>query len=228
MNLQSRLRGLIPASWTDHLRDGMVSLGLDVASTTENKSNPSALSLMEHWDSRYWVRLQLRWKTGDLDVMTSILRHLLRYIPRAQRKVLVVDKSNEKFAANQLAKVLGREINVVGFAGNNKVRYQGEDSDAKTAMGSAYCAALEDGLIALPAGKWIRDDHRQVTRNGARFEAKVDKEGNHADVFDSDKLAYWGFIGKISAPVMPYDLGQEQSSSIYDMGMANTGGFYDA
>lgn len=226
MNLQSRLRGLIPASWTDHLRDGMVCLGLDVASTTENKSNPSALSLMEHWDRRYWVRLQLRWKTGDLDVMETILRHVLKYVPRAQRKALVVDKSNEKFAANKLAKVLGREINVVGFAGGQKVRYQGEDSDAKTAMGAAYCAALEDGLIALPAGKWIRDDHRQVTRNGARFDAKVDKEGNHADVFDSDKLAYWGHIGKISAPVMPYDLGQEQSSSIYDMGMANTGGFY--
>lgn len=47
----------------------------------------------------------------------------------------------------------------------------------------------------MPPGKWLETDHRLVTRNGARFEADVDAQGNHADTFDSGKLSYWGHIG---------------------------------
>lgn len=84
---------------------------------------------------------------------------------------------------------------MVGFYGQQVVRYCGEKSDAKTAMGAAYCSALEDALIAMPPGKWLETDHRLVTRNGARFEADVDEQGNHADTFDSGKLSYWGHVG---------------------------------
>ena len=109
--------------------------------------------------------------------------------------MLVVDTSNEKFLARELAKDLSGLVRVVGFYGQQVVRYCGEKSDAKTAMGAAYCSALEDALIAMPPGKWLETDHRLVTRNGARFEADVDAQGNHADTFDSGKLSYWGHIG---------------------------------
>lgn len=195
--LMVQLRSLIPTDWSQHLRGGIVCLGLDVASTTNALSNPSSLTVLEEWEGLYYERLILRWKTGDYDVMLGIITLILESIPYSCRKTLVVDKSNEKFAANKLQKDLEGEIEVIGFAGQNKVTYEGEESDAKTAMGSAYTNALEDGLIAMPSGKWIRDDHRLVTRNGSKFECKPDKDGNHADTFDSGKLAYWGFLGVV-------------------------------
>ena len=51
--------------------------------------------------------------------------------------------------------------------------------------------AIRRGTGGLPH----RTDHRLVTRNGARFEADVDAQGNHADTFDSGKLSYWGHVG---------------------------------
>lgn len=199
----SNYETLIPSTWAEHLKGGKVCLGLDVASTIEDKSNPSSLTVMEQWEGVYYERLVVRWKTEDMDVMESMIRHVLDPVQKSYRKALVVDKSNEKFAANKLRKMLAGEIRVIGFAGNNTVIFEGEKTDAKTAMGSAYCAALEDGIIAMPAGKWLRDDHRLVKRNGAKFECKPDKDGNHADTFDSGKLAYWGFVGKGFVVVAP-------------------------
>ena len=210
----SNYETLIPSTWAEHLKGGKVCLGLDVASTIEDKSNPSSLTVMEQWEGVYYERLVVRWKTEDMVVMESIIRHVLKPIAKSYRKALVVDKSNEKFAANKLRQRLSGEIRVIGFAGNNNVIYEGEKTDAKTAMGSAYCGALEDGLIAMPSGKWLRDDHRLVKRNGAKFECKPDKDGNHADTFDSGKLAYWGFIGK-SFVVVPPEPGRRDVNNAY-------------
>ena len=201
--MKNKLQQLIPNSWAERLRGGKVCLGLDVASTIGETSNPSALAVMEQWEGIFHLRLVLRWKTDDMDVMVGILRHVLGRVPKAVRKVLVVDKSNEKFASNKLKKILSGEIRVMGLAGNNSVIFEGEKTDAKTATGSAYIAALEDGLVAMPAGKWLRDDHRLVKRNGARFECKPDKDGHHADTFDACKLAYWGFVGQHRVTVAP-------------------------
>ena len=65
---------------------------------------------------------------------------------------------------------------MVGFYGQQVVRYCGEKSDAKTAMGPRIAPPLKT-LIAMPPGKWLETDHRLVTRNGARFEADVDAQG---------------------------------------------------
>lgn len=189
------IRAAISPNWRESLSTGKVCFGLDVASTEGKKSNPSSLTATEYWDRIYWQRLVVRWKTEQYAVMLGILEMVIGPVPREQRGVLVVDTSNEKFLARELAKDLSGLIRVVGFYGQQKVTYCGEPSDAKTAMGSAYCSALEDGLIAMPPGKWLETDHRLVTRNGSRFEAALDAQGNHADTFDSGKLSYWGHIG---------------------------------
>lgn len=189
------VKEILSPNWAESLRGGKVCFGLDVASTEDKKSNPSSLTATEYWDRIYWQRLVVRWKTENYAVTLGILELVIGAVPREQRGVLVVDTSNEKFLARQLAKDLSGLIRVVGFSGQQKVTYSGEQSDAKTAMGSAYCSALEDALIAMPPGKWLETDHRLVTRNGARFEASVDAQGNHADTFDSGKLSYWGHVG---------------------------------
>lgn len=186
---------ILSPNWKENLHTGKVCFGLDTASTEGKKSNPSSLTATEYWDRIYWQRLVVRWKTANYAVMLGILELVIGAVPREQRGVLVVDTSNEKFLARQLAKDLSGLIRVVGFSGQQKVTYCGEQSDAKTAMGAAYISALEDGLLAMPPGKWLETDHRLVTRNGSRFEAALDAQGNHADTFDSGKLSYWGHVG---------------------------------
>lgn len=189
------IREAISPNWAESLSTGKVCFGLDVASTEGKKSNPSSLTATEYWDRIYWQRLVVRWKTENYAVMMGILEMVIGAVPREQRGVLVVDTSNEKFLARELAKDLSGLIRVVGFSGQQKVNYSGVESDAKTAMGAAYIYALEDGLLAMPPGKWLETDHRLVTRNGSRFQADMDAQGNHADTFDSGKLSYWGHIG---------------------------------
>ena len=62
------LNKLIPPTWAEHLKGGKVCLGLDVASTIEDKSNPSSLTVMEQWEGVYYERLVVRWKPEDLDL----------------------------------------------------------------------------------------------------------------------------------------------------------------
>ena len=78
----SNYETLIPSTWAEHLKGGKVCLGLDVASTIEDKSNPSSLTVMEQWEGVYYERLVVRWKTEDMDVMESIIRHVLKPIAR--------------------------------------------------------------------------------------------------------------------------------------------------
>jgi hypothetical protein len=67
-----------------------------------------------------------------------------------------------------------------------------------------YCAALEDGLLLLPAGAFIELDHRLVKREGGRFVTDLGPGGEHGETFDAGKLAYWGLQagGTISAQAM--------------------------
>lgn len=194
---------LLPPYWATYLKNGPVCLGLDVASTIKQRSNPSALCIMEKVDNLFWQRLVSRWKVDDYKKQVAIIKYLLEFVPFGQRKYLVVDSSNEKFAANLLRDDLAGIIQVVGISGNQKVRYAGEEADAKTALGKAYSDALENGWIAMPSSKALANDHRLVTRNGSRFDADVDSQGNHADTFDGGKLAYWGHVGIAAAEPPP-------------------------
>lgn len=200
----SMIADLIGVAWRSSLQGGRIALGLDVASTTNKLSNPSALTVMEQHGGKYYERLVVRWKTDDYDVMLALALYIVSNLPREHVAGMSVDISNEKFAGNKLRKDLARRITVIGVAGNSKVRWQGEDSDAKTAMGAAYCDALETGVIAMPPVKWISDDHRLVTRNGAKYDADVDKAGNHADTFDSSKHAYWMLVNPARYIPLPH------------------------
>lgn len=98
------IREAISPNWAESLCAGKVCFGLDVASTEGKKSNPSSLTATEYWDRIYWQRLVVRWKTEHYAVMLGILELVIGAVPREQRGVLVVDTSNEKFLARELAK----------------------------------------------------------------------------------------------------------------------------
>jgi hypothetical protein len=76
-----------------------------------------------------------------------------------------------------------------------KLKFRGEEMDAKTLLGNIYSAAMEDGFILLPDAEWIAEDHRLVMRESGGFQNLLGKNGRHGDTFDSSKLAYWGQQG---------------------------------
>jgi hypothetical protein len=68
----------------------------------------------------------------------------------------------------------------------------GASVSVKTKLGCVAVASLEDRAAALPAADAVRQDFRLVKRYKGGFDNEVDAEGNHGDLFDGYKLAFYG------------------------------------
>ena len=196
-------REAIPVSWIDALdQSGEIAMGFDPATTEKQTSNPSSLSVVQRVLPVCRVVLLVSWKTSDDRVSKAMLRRALDDLLAARRKArrLCVDASSEKFFAAQVRREFGAYVPVELVVSNEKKTYRGQGLDAKTLLGNLYTSALEDGLIELPPGDWIKEDHRLVTREKGGFVYNLGKDGQHCDTFVSTELAYWGLCSS-SGPV---------------------------
>lgn len=189
----------IPADWIHNLVDhSKLGAGLDVATTTNKKSNPSSLAIAEKVGLDFYVRLLVRWKTNDPAITEAIIRHVLEQLATRNRKLrtLCVDASNEKFFATALRKSLMGLVNVALVASGEATQYLGEPMNYKMYLGNLYVNTIVDdgGHLVLPDEKWVSEDVRQVKRDKGTFTAEVDENGNHADAFDATKLALHAII----------------------------------
>ena len=187
-------RTAINPAWAALLTDGPLALGYDVATTQRGTSNPSAVTVLQREGRMVFGRLVLSWKTRDPAVARAVLGCVLDDIETAGQKArrLVIDASSEKYYAADVRASLARRCPVELVSGNQKLKFRNEEMDAKSLLGNLYCAALEDGLLLLPAGDWIALDHRLVKREAGRFVTDLGPGGEHGDTFDAAKLAYWG------------------------------------
>lgn len=195
-------RQAIPVEWVHLLGAGKITLGHDIATTVKGTSNWSTLAVMEHVSPLYIVRLLARWRTAvaaeSLDLLDAVVSDIEGAGRRASR--FCVDASNEKYHADRIRTFfMGRVPTELVVAGE-KIDWRGESYDYKTLLGDLYSAAFEDNFMALPAGVWIRDDHRLVGKDGARYVVELGKDGGHGDTFDAGKLAYWGQLSKADLP----------------------------
>lgn len=192
-------RQAIPSGWADLINPAFpVGLGYDVGTSTSGTANPSAVAVMQATGGRYAVRLIVAWKAQDPTVAWQMLGCILDDLDarRAMSRGLNIDASNEVFHARQTKTKLGGRCPVGLIKGNQKMAYKGEAMDAKTLLGNLYANALEDGLILLPGDDFIAQDHRLVQRDGGRFVTSVGPGGQHGDVFDSCKLAYFRLLSR--------------------------------
>lgn len=184
----------LPNDWVALISGGPISVGIDLASTTKKKSNPTAISVLERIGTEYVVRLAVRFKTEAELAIKLVLRQILTAIPSAQLVGLAVDASSEKLFARSLRQVFLGICPVLLIGGNDALVYGGEKRQAKSLLGELYVAAICDGIMALPPGIWVLNDHRSVYKEGGSFSAEVDAEGAHADLFDACKLALWAHL----------------------------------
>lgn len=187
-------RDAIPTSWADLITEGPLSLGYDVATTDKGKSNPSALTVMQQDGRISASRLVISWKTAEPEVARQVITAVLDDLAALKRKPrrLVIDASSEKYFAADMRTFVRKRVPVELIAGGQKLKFRNEELDAKTLLGNMFTSAMEDGFILLPAGEWIELDLRLVKRDAGRFVTDLGPSGEHGDIFDACKLAYWG------------------------------------
>lgn len=186
-------REVIPLGWTQYLRAGPLTWGLDLATTEKAKSNPSSLVVMEKWQGLFIERLVLAWKTADDQVTLQILALMFDDVAATNRKFRsgAIDATNETFFAQMVRREFRKYCAIYLIKGGEKLVHKSQEFDAKTLLGSMFVNAHTDGKIATPGASWIKDDRRLVKRNKGKFEADLGREGQHGDTFDGGKLALY-------------------------------------
>lgn len=195
-----RLADLLPNGWLDLIdpRYPRIGLGLDLATTTGAKSNPSAFALTQEVGLMKMVRLLVRFKTADPDVTTGLVTSVhsgLRSLGMNARR-LCIDATNERFFAVTLKKSLVGKLPVELVISSEKTTYLGESMLMKPYLGNLFVNTIDDGYLGLPPLEWLKGDIRQVVRDRGTFDAEVAEDGGHADCFDGIKLSLHALHGK--------------------------------
>jgi hypothetical protein len=181
---------MFPADWRSRIAEhGALGIGLDVATTAKQKSNPSGLTLMQQCGRDFVARLVLRFKTADPEVTEKVIREMLDLPFNHRVRRLCADATSEKFFVANLRKALTGLVVVEPVVSSETMGYRGESMTVKAYLGNLLVNTVEDGRLLLPNAKWLEADLRQVKRENGSFTAAVDADGNHADAFDSIKLA---------------------------------------
>lgn len=197
------VRDAIPRSWLDFLTGGPVGVGMDIATTDGETSNPASITVTQD-EGTLFERLVLSWKTRDEAVASAMLMTVLldlASMPRWLVKGVSIDASNEVFFAQRLAKECRRELARLGrsckfhlIKGGENITFQSQTLTAKEMLGSLYVNAHTDGLLASPEAVFIKEDRRLVQRAKGKFVTLTGKGGKHGDTFDSGKHARWELL----------------------------------
>lgn len=179
---------------------GPCTVGVDVATTTEETSNPTSVTVTENLFGRFAERLVLCWRERKEDVQRERFRAIVEAIPVPQRKRMVIDGTSERLFAEGTAREFRPLIPVQVIVASEKVEptppgYEKTGCNYKTYQGDLYSSAINDGKVDVPSDKYLNDDHRLVMKDAGRFVCKPEPDGKHGDTFDSGKHALYGHIG---------------------------------
>lgn len=184
-----------------HLGAGKVGIGWDLATTEKEKSNPSAVAVVEEVSAdNYAVRLILTWKTNNPAVaeerMRFVLARLCHRVAGGRPRELDIDSTNERFFASTMQRVLANACPVRCVVGSESVEKPGyEPMTTKQYLGSLLVGILDDNHLTLPPERYIKEDFRLVKKERGLFVCTPDVQGRHGDTFDAVKLALHALKG---------------------------------
>ena len=184
----------IPPGWQSHMTADPWAVGYDPATTTNQKSNPSAIVVSQQIDLNLVVeRLTLRFKESDPDEAWAILQEIVQAgIDAAGHRPagIAIDASNEKYFAVQTRKKFSRFARVLLCDSSTSVEHMGQTLKLKTYLGNRYVDAYDDHGMAIAPDRWVKEDRRLAKKIKGGFDNDMDNAGNHGDTFDAGKLAY--------------------------------------
>lgn len=175
------------------LTGGPVGCGWDLATTTNETSNPSSFTVTEKFGGAFIERLVATWKTDSDEVQEARARAFLETINARQQggrcRGLSIDATNERLFAQRMRRVLGRLCTVRLIVSAETLIVPGEEDPVnyKTFLGDQYMGLFRQGLIDVPPSVYIKEDHRMVKKEKGLFVCVPAADGKHGDTFDSGK-----------------------------------------
>ncbi len=191
---------ILPPAWLSvfsraHPR---IAIGIDPATTTKKKSNPTGIVVIQQVGQFYYQRLVIRMKTEDPDVIERLLMLViagLRSIGLSVRRVCI-RATNERFFAVQLRKRLAGKAPVTMLIESETIVYLGVSMKVKVYLGNLVVNMIEDGYLPIPEAEWLKRDYRSVTKERGTFESEILEDGGHGDCFDAAGAGLHGLITK--------------------------------
>jgi hypothetical protein len=189
----------LPSGWDAAIVPGLPTvIAQDPATTEKEKSNPTALVVAQRHPLFTAFPLVIRYRTADDRRQKALLREVVDGVRarKASLRRIGIDATNERYYAQQIKREFQQFCPVDLIVGSETAR-ETEHEDAarrmnnKTYTGNLLVNELDDGRIALPPSRWLRDDWRLVIRSKGGFDNQVDSAGNHGDTFDGAKAAVY-------------------------------------
>lgn len=189
---------VLPVNWRDVFSadDRRIGIGVDPATTTKKKSNPTGIAVVQQVGLTFFARVLLRFKTSDPRVTTAIIRELLDLPHGLKVRRVCILATNERFYAAQLKRELSGKVPVQPVIESEATVYLGEKMLVKSYLGNQLINTIEDGYLAVPDERWVKNDLRQPVRVGGTFATEPDESGNHADAFCALGAALHALISK--------------------------------
>ena len=185
--------------WTaSALTHGEIGLGWDLATTERERSNPSAVAVLEKLSDEWILRTLTVWKLCDPVLARARVRSLIEQIGRRglRPRRLCVDSSNERYFAADVRRELSALVPVELVAGHETVQPPGENPiPAKVYLGHRLLRLLHGNQLTLPPEPYVRADFRRVRRDRGSFISDTGPGGEHGDTFDATKLALYALEG---------------------------------
>lgn len=182
---------------------GPAGCGWDLATTTNETSNPSSFTVMERFGNAWIEVLVCTWKTDSDLVQEARARAIIETIngrPAGGRcRGLAIDATNERMFAKRMSRELGKLCTVRLVVGSESWPIEGPEGplNYKTKLGGDYMQLFKDGQIDVPPSAYLKEDHRLVKREKGLFICNPAPDGKHGDTFDSGKLAYHTFDNSV-------------------------------
>lgn len=216
-------RRLITRDWLEHLSQGPIGIGLDLATTEKKTSNPSSLTVSQTDGKLVMQRLIVRWKTSDDRITKAVVRAVFEDLVFARKKARAMsfDASSEAFLGAQLIREFTKFAPIRPIKSGETVEWKGEELTYKALLGNLYSGLFEDALIGIPEGAWIIEDHRLVMQEKGSFYANLGPNGEHGDTFDSGKLSYWSLVRTGRAEIHAADITQAGKAGQVAKGLKN-------
>lgn len=184
----------------DQVTDGGLGLGWDLGTTESERSNPSAIAVLEHRPGEWIVRVIAVWKTVEPQLARMRVRQLIEAISRPGNRArrLCVDSSNERYFAAEVRRELAPVLPVELIQGNGTIVPPGQASlPYKVYLGHRLLQLLEINQLTLPPEPYVKADFRRIRRDRGSFFAETGPEGEHGDTFDATKLAVHAVEGRL-------------------------------
>jgi len=180
-----------------------VGLGLDLATTTKESSNPTAMAIAERHGIETTFRAFLVWKLKDPSAARERIRRVVDAIarrPGGRARRLAVDATSERYWAEDLRRHLGALLPVELIVASEKYDGPGYDKPTnwKTFQGDLLVAELDDNHLTLPPERYVREDWRLPKKDRGIYVVEPDLDGKHADTFDAAKQALHALRGQKS------------------------------